>query len=478
MNAAGRTPLRILTVAFAASALLVVLQTVVFRSLPYDSSAVGTVSVALRVGFLLADALTLIGLLALRPRLGPGSALGLLGALLVLGGVISGAVGLAVSAIGSRAQTLASLGKPLGSAEPMWSLGVALLAALGIASVSPLPFRAHARGLVTAIGMLVALAVAFRIGQLGVPGPRSLAMAWTSWALEVVRPALVALLAIVAGRGAGKGHATKAAPEGPYRAAGEGPPAVSDAAAGPVATAAFGQASRALAFYQVTFAVRLAAAIVSPIAALIFSSYVRGSFFAQFWLLLVVGAGANGLGAIAAFRLLALPRAAEARGPVIGAALAMGLAMLLEVFTSLYALYGWIAGARYTGEQNVVFGLSVGWPIAVLLGGVSLILVASALVRVGELVVSDRVTSRAFRSQALTVFAGALQTGAVLAVIDATSGRYTSSAAPGAILLFAMVLVTVGVTIATVVVHLVAVSAARAHLRLSMQPSASLSAGL
>ncbi len=112
----------------------------------------------------------------------------------------------------------------------------------------------------------------------------------------------------------------------------------------------------------------------------------------------------------------------------------------------------------------MVFGLSVGWPIAVLLGGVSLILVASALVRVGELVVSDRVTSRAFRSQALTVFAGALQTGAVLAVIDATSGRYTSSAAPGAILLFAMVLVTVGVTIATVVVHLVAVSAARAHL--------------
>lgn len=66
MNAAGRTPLRILTVAFAASALLVALQTVVFRSLAYDSSAVGTVSVALRVGFLLADALTLIGLLALR----------------------------------------------------------------------------------------------------------------------------------------------------------------------------------------------------------------------------------------------------------------------------------------------------------------------------------------------------------------------------------------------------------------------------
>lgn len=478
MTVAGKSPLGILTVAFAASALLVVLQTVVFQLLPYDSPLTGTVAVALRAGFLAADLAALVGLLALRPRLGPAHALGLMGAALALGGVISGAIGLAVSAMGSSAATLASLGRPLSSAEPMWSLGVTLLASLAIASIARLPARPQVRRLVAAIGVLVALAIAFRIGRLAVPGPRSLGMAWTSWSLEVVRPALVGWLAFLTARGAGKQAAAQAEPEGPYRVAGQGAPAVAPAASGPAAAAAFGKAARALGFYQTIFAIRLAAGIFLPIAMLMASAILRGSAFAPLAVLLLVGIGVSGLGTISAFRLLALPRAAEARGLVIGAALAMGLAMLVDALIGLYGIYSLFAGGRYARDQSVASALSVGWPICVLLGGVALGLVASALARVGELLAGERLVARARWTQALAIFSGALQTGSVLAVLGATSGRSASSSTPGSILLFGMVLLTAGVSLATLIVHLITIGGARAHLQLSMQPSPSASAGL
>ncbi len=481
--ARGRTPLRILIVAFAASALCLVLQTVIYQLLPYDSSAIGKVSVALRVGFLLADVAALIGLVALGWRWAPSRAFASLGGLLALGGVVSGAVGLAASAIGSSAQLLGSLATPLSSAEPMWSLGVTLLASLGIASLAPesdvnAPPARLVRRIVTAIGALVALAIMFRIGRLAVPGQRSLVTAWTSWGLEVVRPALVAWLALVVVRGAGEAGASSTGPDGPYRAAGEGAPVTAAVPAGAAATEALRQAGRALGFYQVTFAVRLAAGFLTPLAAVFVSAIIRGDSSAPVAVLVVLGIGAGGLGTIAAIRLLALPRGAQTRGLVIGAAVASGLAILIDLAIGLYGLWGRLSGSRYIGDQNVVFGLSVGWPIAMLLGGVSLIFVAGALGRVGRLLTVEPLVARARLTQGLAIFTGALQTGSVLAIIGATSGRYTSSSTPGSVLLFLMVLGAIGVTVATPIVHLVLLSRARRHLQLSMQPSPSASAGL
>lgn len=243
-------------------------------------------------------------------------------------------------------------------------------------------------------------------------------------------------------------------------------------AAGAAATEAFRRAGRALGFYQVIFAIRVGAAALAPFVALFASLIIRDSFV-SISVLLLLGIVASALGIVAAFRLFALPRGAGARGLLGLAAVATGLGVFIDLAIGLYGVWGRLSGSRYTGEQNVVFGLSVGWPIAMLLSGVSLIFVARALGRVGTLLAAEKLVARAHATQSLAIFTGALQAGSVLAIIGATSGRYTSSSTPGSILLFLMVLGAIGVTIATPIVHLVLISLARRHLQLSMPPSAS-----
>jgi hypothetical protein len=462
MSVAGRTPLRILTVAFAASSLLVVLQTVVFQLLAYDSPAIGKVSVALRVAFLLADGLALVGLLTLRP---PAR----LGALLALGAVGSGVLGLAVSAMGSSARTLASLAAPLSQAEPMWSLGVALLAALGIASlVSPdrPQVRAHALRLVGVVGLLVGIAIAFRVGRLASPGQRSVGMAWTSWTFEVVRPALLAALAIVVARGRAADKAGAGPAESPYRAAGEGPPLATKDPVGPEAAGALRQAAGALRFYQIAFLLRLCVAVLTPVLAMLLSAMFRHDAMLPMAMLPLASLASGALVAVAHLRLLALPRSARARGLVVGAVVASALGLLVDVAAGLYGIYGRLAGGRYTGDQNLVFGISVGWPIVALLSGVALVLVASALGRVGETVSSELTTERARRTRALAIFTGAVQCGAALALIGSSAARHSGSTNEGGFVIVAMVVAGVGLAIALPIVHLLLVAHARAALLL------------
>ncbi|HSO40205.1 MAG TPA: hypothetical protein VLT33_47085, partial [Labilithrix sp.] len=168
----GTTALRILGAAFAASALLVVLQTVVYQLLAYDSSSFGRVAVVFRVAFWLADLGALVGLIALGPASPRARALPATGALLAAGVVLFGAVGLGASALGSDATTLRSLSAMAGYAEPMWTIGVAVLATLAAGELA----RPHgpeaiarARRLMLGVGILVALAMAFRLGRLAVP---------------------------------------------------------------------------------------------------------------------------------------------------------------------------------------------------------------------------------------------------------------------------------------------------------------------
>ena len=465
MTAAGSAPLRILSAAFAASSLLVVLQTVVFKLLPYDSSAAGKVAVALRVGFIVADGLALVGLIALRPRLGPARALPLLGAVLALGSVISGALGLAAHALGSRARTTSSLADVLGLAEPMGALGIAMLAALGVAALArPLGPRVRARvsGAVTAIAVLVALAIAFRLGRVAVPGPRSVVMAWASWALEVLRPAFVAWLAVFVARPHGDASSTLAQPgDGPYRAVGEGAKATADDPVQP--QEAFGRAASALRFYQIAFAVRLAAALFTPILALPVAAVIANGSMLPLAILPLLSLGSGALVAVAHLRLLALGRVASARGVVVAAVLASGLGLLVDAAALLYGISGYLSGP-YSAKQTMVFGVGVGWPCVSLLSGAALLLVASALGRVGEVLECEPVVVRARWTQALTIFTGALQAGVVLVIVGSGSVRHSAGAAAGQLLVLLMVLAAVGFTIALPIVHLFLVVTVRVAL--------------
>jgi len=458
MTAAGRAPLRILSAAFAASALLVVLQTVVFKLLPYDSSASGTVAVALRAGFIVADGLVMVGLLALRPRLGPSRALPLLAAVLALGSVISGVLGLTASALGSSARTASSLAEVLGLAEPMGALGIALLAALGVAALPrPLGPRVRSRvsGAVTAVAAVVALAIAFRLGRLAVPGPRSLVMAWASWALEVLRPALVAWVAVVVTRQRGDAASALAQPgHAPYRAAGEGAEA---AAARP--QAAFGKAASALRFYQIAFAVRLATSVFTPILALLVSAVIANDSMLPLATVPLLSLGAGALVAAAHLRLVGLAQFASARGLVVAAVLASGFGLLVDVAVLLYGISGYISGP-YFGKQTLMLGVGVGWPSVSLLSGAALLLVASALGRVGEALEYEPVVARARWTQALAIFTGALQAGVVLVVVGSGTARHSA----GQLLVLLMVLGAAGATIALPIVHLILIVTVRGAL--------------
>src|SRR5262249_28808652 len=125
-DAVPLAPLRVLIAAFAARALIAVVQTALYQAVAYDSPANGAIGIAVGVAYVLADLALLFGLL----RLGNASpglrAVGRAGAALCAFAVLAGLLGLALRAAGSVTEARAFVGT-VEAAEPPVSAGASLL---------------------------------------------------------------------------------------------------------------------------------------------------------------------------------------------------------------------------------------------------------------------------------------------------------------------------------------------------------------
>jgi hypothetical protein len=183
-----RAPLRLLAGAFAATAALVFLQTLVLRAVPYDASWFGALSAFFRVLFIATDVGAVVALVLLtrsEPAVYPFTTT----ASVVLGlSVACGLLGFAVSAFGG--------------VEPVLSFGATLLVVLALAAVlggNPVPDRRRTILMGVALSAAV-IVLAMRIASATSRDAVSMTLAWIRWALAVAQPAALAAIAWIVSR--------------------------------------------------------------------------------------------------------------------------------------------------------------------------------------------------------------------------------------------------------------------------------------
>lgn len=147
--------------------------------------------------------------------------------------------------------------------------------------------------------------------------------------------------------------------------------------------------------------------------------------------------------AVSLFRFLALPRGATARGVTIGALLAIGLAVLLDAASVLFAAKALVEQYRYRGARDFVDIVAAGWPLVALVASLE----------------DERLVARAGWVQAFAIASGSAQIAVVFAV---ASGSGRTSAQSGLLVVLGLVVVALGATITAVVLHALLVGEARA----------------
>jgi hypothetical protein len=458
---------RVVLAAFAATALLIVLQTLIFQLLPWDSRASAAVSLGLRVGFLLADVAVVVSLVMLARAEPTARGLPAIGAALAAFAVVSDLAGLAAKLFGSEARALREVTLATTGAEPIASMGAALLATLALGALAdPHGWKAMARvrGVTIAVVPSVVLSLVFRFSRLALTTPRSVPAAWASWLVEVFRPVLIALLALSLLRALARAAKVDVRPEGPYRAAAEGAsPAVAREPLDAAFIASLRTVARGLSSYRVIFMARIGAGVVTTLVMLAVSTMVRSGGPAVALTLLPLASMLTGvLLALSLRKLLALPRGVGARGVAIGALLAIVVAVLLDTGALVLSVSAIASASWYRARRDVIDCVFATWPVVALAGGVSILFVASATRRLGDRLQDARVVGRARWVQGIAIAAGATQIGTVLATLSASSATYGSTLSPAAFLVLGLLVITaLGTTVAAVVLHMLLVGAAR-----------------
>jgi hypothetical protein len=455
---------RLVVAAFSTNVALLILQTIVFQVLPWDSSAFGAVSVAFRIGFLASDALVLSAFLPLgraRPDLaglvGPGAALAAFP-------VAAGAVGLLAKIVGSDAAALRSMENVASAAEPTMSLAVALLMVLVLGAI-----ESRRRTAFTAVVVASAvMSLAFRGEHLVDEGARSLVTAWTLWFGEVSRNAALAGFALLAGRSFSSSAMTQARSPNPYRAAGEREAHEIPPAPAPDAETARSMQSAAdgLTIHAPVFVARIFVTLGASVLTILFAGGRD-----QALVLFLVPMASLVSAALLVFgivKLAALPRAAGARSGAIGALVSLGLIVVADGGTLLYGLI-MLASSSYRSARFARYLeplVLVDWVSAALFLGASMLCLASALRGVAERLDAPSLVSRARWGQGMIVATGAVQLGFLFAMAAYEGARwhYPRSAA-GGFVVGALGLTAFVSTIAVVVLHPLLVARGRDALR-------------
>lgn len=462
------TPARLLTIlgaAFAANASLVVLQTLTFHLLAWDSSAIPTATMTLRVAFLAADVSIFAALVAFARSHRGVRGLVLVAALLAGSSVLSGLMGLALRVGSSTSPAVRVTTAAMSGAEPVTSLAAALLAAMALAALAP----RRGEALVAAVGVSTAVSLGARLFRLFDSSPRSIPAAWLSWSNEVLRSALIAAFALALARLLRRATApVAAAATTPYRAAGEGAPRLPVIPAPDEVTAArLRSAASGLSLYRAGFFLRVGCAVVTFV---MFAILILGRNGTDTELLILVLLPLTSLVtaaviAVGLVKLLAAPRSLCTRGVVIAALLAIGVCALADGGTLLFAVASSFASMSYDVRRKLVEMIALEWPFALLAAGTSLLFVTSMVCRLGDGVGRPDIVASSRWVQGFAVAAAASSLGAVLGGIamqgPMRSAGWGERSDAGMLVVFGLGAASIVFLILAVAFHGMAVSAAR-----------------
>ena len=461
-----RTPLLLVALAFGATAALLVAQTLAFHLVAWDSSAIGTLSALLRALFLVADVAVVVAFVALARAARAAREDMAIGGL-VWNGVglavyvaCAGAFGLLARILGDSAAAVQAISSKMGAAEPLLSLGTALLMGLTLTALGPrraLPFM-------IALSASIAAALAFRVARVVDPSPRSLMGAWVSWGVEVGRPAVIALFALSVARGQEAERPANDAGAGPYRAGAQGAtPTIPAEIPDPRTAAALRECASALTLYRAAFLARIGLSILTSLV-IVAASLERSANAPVLLLAPVFSLITAGLIALSLVKLRRLPRASGARSLALAATAFAGLAALTDAALVVYAS-SLAPLTSYSARRQLGDVVALEWPIVALAMGVSAVLAASALGRVGDTLGERALATRARWVQGLAVATGAGLLGLLFAWVAQDPERWTHArSSAGNLVLVVHVLIAMPSVFAVIVVHTLLVGSGKKAL--------------
>lgn len=464
---ASARPVALLGAAFASNAALVVLQTVTFHLLAWDSPAIPRAGLAFRVAFVLSDALAcgaLLLLLRSAPQLRGFTASA---ALVAGGGAFAGLAGLASRLASAEARALHSVARALNGAEPITALAVALLVTLTLATLAP-----RRSTLFTAlVALTIALTLGFKVAAFVEREPRSIPVSWLVWSIDVVRPFLVAAFALLVARALRITTAvTAGAPAGPYREPSAGapsPPRIpppDSAGAAKLRSAASG-----LAIYRVGFLLRIAGTVGTSLL-VVLAMTVRARDFEIVTIILLEATSfvTAAIVATGLVKMLALPRSNQTRSLVILALVVIAVSALADGATIAFGVTASFGSMSYQARRELGELLVLTWPLSAICAGTSLLLVASAIRRIGEALIRDDLVTRTRWIQGLAILAGALQLATVFAGFGMQSvsryARYGETSTAGLLVVGLLAITAFGSAVAITILHVLGVGSAKKAL--------------
>lgn len=457
----------LLGAAFASNAALVVLQTVTFHLLAWDSPAIPGAGLAFRVAFVLSDALVCGALLLLLRSAPQLRGLTASAALVAGGGAFAGLVGLASRLSSPEARALHSIARALNGAEPITTLAVALLVTLALVALAP------RRGtLFTAlVALTIALTLGFKVAAFVEREPRSIPLSWLVWSFDVARSSLVAAFALIVARALRIPTAVSAgAPAGPYREPSAGAPSPPRIPPPDRAGAAkLRSAGSGLGIYRIGFLLRIAGTVgTSVLVVLAMMMRARDLETVTVLLLEATSLVTAAIMASGLVKMLALPRSDRTRSVVILALVAIAVSALADGGTVAFGVLGSFGTMSYRLHRELGELLVVTWPLSAICAGTSLLLVASAIRRIGEALNRDDLVARTRWIQGLAILAGALQLATVFAGFGMQSvsryARYGEASTAGLLVVGLLAITAFGSAAAITVLHVLGVGSAKQAL--------------
>lgn len=464
------TILTVLGVAFAASAAIVVLQTVTFHALAWDSPSIRHASLVLRGLFFVADALVLVSLLLFVHAERKLRGLTAAAALAAGTSALAGLAGLASRLASPEARDLRSVADALGGAEPITSLACALLVTLALASL----LSRRGTLLTVLVSVAIAGALLWKVAGIVSPAPRSIPLTWVAWSIDVLRSAVIAIAAIAAARSLRAAAASSGGAAGtadPYRAAGEGAPErpvvpPPDA----VVAAQLRGAASGFGIHRIGFLLRIAGTVGTVILFVLISVIARERDLevVMMGLMEVTGVVTAVILAVGLAKMLVLPRSARTRSMVALALVALALSALADAGTLGFGVLGSFGSSSYRLRRELTGLMALAWPFSALCAGTSILLVASAVRRLGAALGRDDLGSRSRWVQGLAVVTGTAQIAALFAsfAMETTSRHapYTSRSSAGLLIVALLSLMAFACLVGIAVVHFLMLGEAKRAL--------------
>jgi len=448
-------PIRGLAIAYAATALLVFLQSLVLRAIPYDASWFDKAAFIVRVAFFASDVAIFVAVVALARREPSARGFATIAALMAGYAVLSGLLTMTLSQADAFVATTNAV-------EETMSFAASVLVALAFSAMAKerdMRLSSVARVVFIAVAALVAI---LHLARAASHEARTIPLAWITWALHVAQPAALAAVAWPLLRTPSTAAKSDAPAAGGYRG---GEPAIvtdapkpraEDIPPDPSTVAAIDRALGGLTLYRGAFLACVMSYVAFLPMVVIAASVLRGAEALVVLIFLPFATAATSL--FMAFAIVRLRALSTFRGGVVGF-FAIG-AFAIATVTSIVFVLGSIDLSRGRGDAMIAMAISSS-SFFLALGVVFFVRI---LGNAGEQLGQDALARSARWAQAVIVFAVTALASAVLGSA-ATGYRHGGGHDAAVFLIVVLCLAAFGASITVVVQHIKLVGEAMRILR-------------